>query len=410
MMTVPFRPGAARRAIGVAAIAALLAAIPAAAPAAAFYRTLHVFGQSFDGINPRSDLVADTSGRLYGTTNGGGQFGEGTLYRLTLAKTPNGAPKYELLHSFQQIEGSVPEGGVLIGADGGLYGSTNAGGAFNAGTVYRVDPTTFALTKLHDFNPNVKDGTSAVGGLTAGPNGLLYGTTGSGGQFGYGTAFAISPKGDTVAYAVIHNFGGQALDDGDDPYLGRLLSSGTHLYGTTIFGSTLGFGVAFELTLTASGWNESIIHRFASVTNDVFNPANGLIRDKTGALYGCAGGAQYGRGAVYALQPAGGGWNEVAIKVFGPNTTDPFANECSVVLSAGRLIGTSGGGGQNGAGTVFTVTSGSVLAVAHSFGPTSSANPWEPDNALTAVGNGYYVGATVNGGRFGQGALFEIKP
>jgi len=240
------------------ALVGSLAAPCGIALSATIFKDLHSFtGGAADGDIPSSDLVADSEGRLYGTTNFGGSGGDGTLYRIT-PPTSTSPARIEILHSFQVAEGVTPVGGVLIGADGGLYGTTNAGGAHNGGTVYRVDPVTFELTDLHDFNSSTKpeDGSAPQAGLTEGPNGLLYGTTTENGPLGGGTVFAISPKGGTVHYAVIYAFGAAA--DGNHPGGGRLVSSGTNLFGATSFGGKFGAGSVFELSPAAGGkWHES---------------------------------------------------------------------------------------------------------------------------------------------------------
>jgi len=117
------------------ALVGSLAAPCGIALSATIFKDLHSFtGGAADGDIPSSDLVADSEGRLYGTTNFGGSGGDGTLYRIT-PPTSTSPARIEILHSFQVAEGVTPVGGVLIGADGGLYGTTNAGGAHNGGTV-----------------------------------------------------------------------------------------------------------------------------------------------------------------------------------------------------------------------------------------------------------------------------------
>ena len=382
------------------------------------FQDLHDFAGQPDGDSPISELVLDSQGRVYGTTTRGGSNGNGTVYRITLPTTKNGPAKTEILHSFQPGEGAIPEGGILIGADGGLYGTTNAGGAHGRGSVYRLDPQTFALTTLHSFNSDNDhtDGSAAVAGLTAGPGGLLYGTTGLGGSLGGGTVFAVSPKGDGVFYKVIHAFGGAG--DGSDPYLGRLVSKGNKLFGVTIEGGGFnGFGTAFELTQPAgkSSWNEKVIYLFGTKSADAFLPESGLAMDKAGVLYGCANGGQNGRGAIYSLTPSGGStWTETVINSFGTNPGDPEdAGECNVGFDkTGRLVGTSNGGGANGQGAVFILTpsGGSwTLTTVLSFG-TTGVTPTTPSTGVIPVAQGYYAGSALTGGANGVGAVYRVKP
>jgi uncharacterized repeat protein (TIGR03803 family) len=382
---------------------------------ATIFNDVHSFkGGLTDGDTPYSDLVADSEGRLYGTTFYGGTLGSGTLFRITLTKTP---ATVEILHSFAFSEGEGPIGGVLIGADGGLYGTTSAGGAHNDGTVYRVDPKTFKLTVLHHFNASATpaDGGTPHMGLVAGPNGLLYGTTAANGPLGGGTVFAISPKGDTVHYAIIHAFG--AALDGNDPYGGRLVSSGLNLFGSTLLGGQWDFGTVFELSLAKNGtWQESGHYSFGSRTNDVMSPPSGVILGKSGLLYSCAIGGNFGHGAVFSITPTKGGapMTETMLYEFEPVDGPIPGGSCPLTFEpSGRLIGTTNFGGTHSSGTVFTLTpSGGAwtLAVPYDFSPQANDGAVEPESALIGVAGGYYVGTTPIGGVDGKGTVYRIKP
>jgi uncharacterized repeat protein (TIGR03803 family) len=381
-----------------------------------FFRDYHDFsGTGSDGNAPVSELIADSKGNLYGTTEMGGSYQNGTLYRITLPTSMSGNASYKTLHSFKPGECAAPEGAVLIGSDGAFYGTTNAGGMFGDGTVYRIDPTSFTLKTLHIFREKASagDGYNPSGGLTVGPGGLLYGTTGFGGAYGYGTVFAISPKGASVSYSTIHSFG--APGDGAEPYQGRLVSSGSYLYGMTESGGTSnGFGVVYEMVLSGSTWNETVLHQFGTVTGDAYGPTNGLAIDTSGNLYGCGQGGHYAKGAVFELTPSAGSSGYRIIESFGAHSGEPSVASCALVLdSTGRLIGTSSGGGTYGEGTVFRLTGSGgawTLSTRFSFGPVNNGNPYAPDAPLLGLGNGYYAGTAVSGGAFGYGAMFEIKP
>ncbi len=402
----------------VAIIVAAAASAGSGAAAKTFYQDLHDFaGGAADGDTPYAELVADGQGRLYGTTYLGGAFGGGTVFRITLPTGKTGPASFELLHSFQSPEGVTPEGGVLIGADGGIYGTTLQGGAHSGGTVFRLDPATLALTDLHDFNAGATppDGNNPVAGLIAGPGGLLYGTARANGPLGGGTVFAISPRGDTVSYATIHSFG--ASGDGNAPY-GRLVRSGNNLFGITHFGGSFnGFGTAYELTLAKGGaWTESGLYQFGTSTADAVFPANGLAMAKSGTLYGCAPGGSFGQGAAFSITPGTGGapMQEAVIYNFGGNAGDPYPNpSCGLTIDkTGRLVGTSSGGGSNLSGTVFTLQPGGgagALGVRYSFGIRANGDAVGPDASLIGVKGGYYVGTTPVGGAHDKGAVFRVK-
>lgn len=97
-----------------------------------------------DGVRPDGTLTQDSAGVLYGVaTNGGGNYdGEddsaaGTVFAL------NGSA-FEALHRFCSerdcADGKHPFGGVVIDPAGDLYGTTEAGGKFNAGVVFELTP------------------------------------------------------------------------------------------------------------------------------------------------------------------------------------------------------------------------------------------------------------------------------
>jgi uncharacterized repeat protein (TIGR03803 family) len=397
------------------AVAMALAGSPMAAQAGTYYQDLYDFaGAGGDGGTPYADLVADSLGRLYGTTYSGGNFQGGTVFRLTLPATKTGAATLEILHSFQGPEGANPFAGLLIGADGAIYGTAQQGGAHSRGTVFRLDPATLAVTDLHDFNPGAKppDGSDPVAALVAGPNGLLYGTTGSDGANRFGVAFAISPQGDAVSYTVIHAFG---AGDGNNPY-GRLVSSGNNLFGITNAGGKFGAGTAFELSLAKSGkWKETGLYPFGANSQDVLGPSAALVLGKAGILYGCAQDGSFGRGGVFAITPGKGGapMAEQVIYDFGANANDPYDNS-ACALSAdktGRLVGITSGGGNNLSGSVFTLTPGGggwTLAVPYSFGIRANGAATGPQAPVIGVKGGYYVGTTPVGGAHDQGAAYRV--
>lgn len=78
-------------------------------------------------------------GVLYGTTDAGGSA-TGTVFQLTPPTSAGGAGTETILHSFtgQDCEGSNP-GPLTINADGVLFGTTFSGGA-GAGTIFAVEP------------------------------------------------------------------------------------------------------------------------------------------------------------------------------------------------------------------------------------------------------------------------------
>jgi uncharacterized repeat protein (TIGR03803 family) len=143
-----------------------------------------------DGWDPRSRLVQATNGAFYGSTPNGGVHSGGTIYKIQ-------GTTFETVYSFCQqtncIDGALPWGPLTQGSDGNLYGVTGTGGALGGGTIYRITMSG-VLTTLYSFTINSADGWAPFGGLVEAMPGIFYGTTFSGGTFGYGTVFKLVAK------------------------------------------------------------------------------------------------------------------------------------------------------------------------------------------------------------------------
>lgn len=205
---------------------------------------LHSFGNGADGAYPRAELTK-VRGTLYGTTAGGGGTGCsgsgcGTVFRITTKPVTE-----HVLYSFRGgSDGAYPFAG-LINVHGALYGTTEGGGIYSSqGTVFRVTTKGIGDKVLHSFG-NGTDGIQPEASLTY-VNGTLYGTTFAGGRYYLppdygGTVFSITPSGSEK---VLHSFGNGS--DGTEP-AARLKYAGT-LIGTTQEGGDYGFGTVFALT------------------------------------------------------------------------------------------------------------------------------------------------------------------
>jgi uncharacterized repeat protein (TIGR03803 family) len=158
--------------------------------------SLHAFTYDTDGSAPIAGLLAGPNNTLYGAASGGGAGFAGTIFQLAYAK---GAWTFSLLYTFSGPDGSSPEG-TLIAKGKYLFGTTYAGGIgsgcfFGApcGTVFVLQATQGGWKEnvLHSFTNNGTDGTYPDDGLIL-LNGGLYGTTNAGGSADDGTVFAIT--------------------------------------------------------------------------------------------------------------------------------------------------------------------------------------------------------------------------
>ena len=204
---------------------------------------LHSFTGTPDGGNPQGGLVQGSDGNLYGTAVGGGTNGEGTVFKITTSGT------LTTLHSFDyHTEGAAPSGTLVKASDGNFYGTTYEGGASNNGTVFKMTPSG-TLTTLYNFCSQLScaDGRVPYAGLVQASDGNFYGTTyEGGGATDYGTVFAITPSGTLTT---LHIFTGA---DGSYPYAGLVQAADRNFYGATKQGGANNAGTAFKLHVAFS--------------------------------------------------------------------------------------------------------------------------------------------------------------
>jgi uncharacterized repeat protein (TIGR03803 family) len=200
---------------------------------------LHSFkGGANDGSDPASaGFYMDTKGNLYSVTSQGGTAGEGVLYKLG----PKG--KLTVLHSFTAgtTDGCYPYGTPAVDANGNMYGGTGGCGTSNFGVVWKVSKNG-TETILHNFS-GASDGQSPLAGVILDADGNIYGSTNTGGASGFGTAFEIHKNGK---FTLLHDFTGGT--DGKYLYGGLILDSTGRIYGTTINGGTGGYGTVWRIT------------------------------------------------------------------------------------------------------------------------------------------------------------------
>lgn len=144
---------------------------------------LHTFAFS-DGAEPYGTVTIDNSGNVYGITTGGGSTGRGTVFKVDAGGT------FTSIYSFAGgTDGDGPYGYVILDPSGNLYGTTVAGGDFGQGTVFRVTAGG-TETLLHSFTGTGRDGAQPDCGLLLSAS-RLYGTTTLGGQRNAGTVFDL---------------------------------------------------------------------------------------------------------------------------------------------------------------------------------------------------------------------------
>lgn len=317
-----------------------------------------------DGAFPYGDLVGDTAGNLYGTTQQGGPFNYGTVFKVDT----NG--NETVLHSFAGApDGSNPSAGLVRDSAGNLYGTTFAGGVANVGAVFKVDANGNE-TVLYSFKGS-PDGENPTAGLLRDSAGNLYGTTIFGGitslQDSWGTVFKLSTEGNETVLYRFENYPDGARPDG-----GLVRDKAGNLYGTTTIGGSYGdanysSGTVFKLDKSGK---ETVLHSFAGYPADGGDPLATLLLDSRGNLYGTtyAGGhselciiaiifpresyEKIGCGTVFKLDPTG---KEEILPFSGTAGIHPSSR---LIIDGDGLSGTTLYGGPKGVGygVLFKVT------------------------------------------------------
>jgi uncharacterized repeat protein (TIGR03803 family) len=263
---------------------------------------LHTFTGGADGANPSDGaLIIDGNGALYGTTINGGNpanSGNGTVYKLTPPTNGGTVWNETILYSFTDgADGRFGSCSLIFDSSGALYGTTQ-GGSQNDGTVYKLTPptsgTVWNFTVLYTFarvtNYGGPDGAlPPAAPLVFDGSGALYGTTRAGGS-GPGTVYKLTPPatgtppGTPWVETVLYYFMGGA--DGSSPDGGVILGNDGALYGTTSQGGA-GWGSVYKLTPPTSGtiWAKTVLHNFSSAPDGNFS-YSGLIFDRHGTMYG----------------------------------------------------------------------------------------------------------------------------
>jgi uncharacterized repeat protein (TIGR03803 family) len=358
-----------------------------------------------DGSAPTATLTQDGAGNLYGTASSGGASGLGIVFKLSTANQET------VLHTFTGPDGATPNGRLVLDGAGNLYGTTSAGGTSRLGTVFKIDASG-AETVLHSFTGN-PDGASPYAGLVIDGSGVLYGTTEAGGASNLGTVFSVDSNG---VEAVLHSFAGEPTD-GADPKAGITLDTAGNLYGTTFTGGSYGYGTVFKLDAANS---ETVLYHFSDLA-DGANPFGGLTIDANGVLYGTTeiGGKPSGNGPIggpFLDRPYGCckgivfsmGSSSFSVLYTFTGGNDGGMPTADLVLSGGVLYGATLGGGPANRGTAFSVTvATNSESVLHGF--TGKADGGTPGAGLLLGSSGLFYGTTEGGGRYQHGTIFQFK-
>ena len=404
---------------------------------------LKSFGNpALSAATPCAAPIEATDGNLYGTTSEGGAYDFGTIYKLSKSGTG-----LAILHSFagKSNDGANPIGGLVEAEDGGLYGTTFAGGSNNLGTIFRVskDGTVFAVLKhftsagegtkpqaalfkasdnnlfgttlstlfkldpvsgafaiLHTFG-SPGDGSQPQAGLIESTNLTLYGTTVSGGASNLGTIFKIDKDGNN--YALLFSF---SETNGRSPQSTLMEGNDGLLYGTTCYRATNSYGTVFQVSKVGS--NYTVLHNFTGANLDGWSPLSALMEGADGSLYGTTtNGGLEGQGTVFKLSRDGNNYS-ILHNFSWTNSDGRVPLSGLLKASDGALYGATSRGGSADYGSVFRMDqTGTNFTVLTSFS-WSGSDGWNSQASLTEASDGFLYGTTFNGGSNDFGTVFKI--
>lgn len=386
---------------------AMALAVCAVTPAFAEYTITTL--ATFDSQNTyqKNGVLIDAAGNLYGTTQFGGNYNYGTVFKVAA-----GTNTLTTLVSFNGINGSEPCAGMTIDTAGNLYGTTPDGGAYGSGTVFQLAAGTNTLTTLVSFNGT--NGIKPRSDLIIDNLGNLYGTTGgdvSSNPNGYGTVFKIDASTKTLTTLATFN-----LTNGARPYANLSMDATGNLYGMTSYGGDLsksvyGQGTVFKVSAGTNALTTLATFSYTNGFNDY--PGGGLTIDAAGNLYGTTNaGGEYGHGAVFKVSTGTNtlttlaSFNPYKDWIFPPRSWREISGLTPDAV--GNLYGVTFQGGDWNRGTIFRVSAGThTLSTLATFNGTNGSGP-SPYLTMDAAGNLY--GTTTNTGNGKPGTVFKVAP
>jgi uncharacterized repeat protein (TIGR03803 family) len=368
--------------------------LSAAAAQAQTLRQLHSFDAATEGTSTSAPLIQARDGSFYGVNRADGPHGHGTVFRMMANGT------LLVLHAFTGgADGGRPGGELVEGRDGHLYGTTAEGGLFNGGVAFRItlDGT---LTVLYAFGATAGAG-RAPGALIQVASGEFYGTTCAGGANGAGTVFRMTEAGNVTP---LYDFSNGA--DGRCPN-SLLMARDGLLYGTAS-GGALGDGLAFRLTPDGTFTN---IHDYVRGMEGG-RPGPLLQSRIDGLFYGVAmatrGPFDFTYGSVYRMTPAG---VLQVMHMFGGGPNDGIYPIGRLVEGTdGNFYGVTEHGGLpwsyfTSTGTIYRLTRDGTHTVLRLF--RGEPDGMNPQIGLLQSSDGHLYGSAT-GGFGGHGMIFRL--
>jgi uncharacterized repeat protein (TIGR03803 family) len=331
---------------------------------------------NFNPIPFGGPIIDASTGVFYGVA------GE-TIYQLSPPTAAHPKWTYNAIYIDPGSTTSINLSGAIYASNGVVYAGGFANSIPNTAKIFSLTPPVsgtgeWTLTVLHTFS-SATEGGNLQGPLTMDANGALYGTASNGGgtgcvnNAGCGTVFKLTPpaiQGQAWTASILYKFSGGA--GGYRPADGVILDKDGNLYGSALFDYPSGKSLIFRLTPAADGvkWTETVLYRFYPTSNCY--SSGPLAIDANGALYGAFSTyASFGGGATCRDTA-----NEYAFQL-APSKSNP---------------------------NVW------VRSYMHSFTSADKTDGYGLNAPLTIDASGNVYGATQNGGTADTGTVFALRP
>ncbi|MBL9158605.1 MAG: hypothetical protein JNJ70_14090 [Verrucomicrobiales bacterium] len=312
-------------------------------PNAGSVTLLHTFTGGNQGTGTSNGIIRASNGFLYGV-NYGGSNGAGTLFRIDSAGN-----NFSTVYSFFTLSGGNANAAPIEGNDGKLYGVTSTGGFFSNGGIFRIDPdgSNHQLLRAFSGTAGITPGRGgSSGGIIEAPDGLIYGTTNSGGVADKGVVYQFDKSASPYPYTVLHEFTNTSIRS---PSNTPLLASDDLLYGAATEGGRGGQGGIYRIARNGTGFQ--VLHEFDD-NLDGYGAYSAFIEGSDGYVYGVAFFSSNNFGSVFRFRKDGGSF--AVLHRFAGSPADGAQPDSPLIETApGVFYGTTNSSGANLFGTIF---------------------------------------------------------
>lgn len=364
-------------------------------------------------IYPCTALVLGPDGYYWGTSQYGGEHGQGTIYKIKADGT-DWATVLSFTGNFDDLNaGGTPEAELVSDGASFLWGTTWHGDPL-VGTVYKVNATSGLRTTVVKFTGDQipPKGGHPYARLVGDGNGSFWGSTSQGGTRGGGTVFKVNAETGVLTTVVefSHNVG---VHNGDTPfpeYPNTALVSDDNgfFWGTTLFGGTGNHGTIYKIHAASGEFLKVLEFSEFGATNKGSSPNGNLVNDGKGSLWGTtSGGGIDSSGTVYKINTKTGVLTTLVKFDFYEKENKGRQPRAGLVSDGGGYFwGTTGHGGTGDHGTVFKIqaTTGKLITVVEFTGKAGN----QVIAGLVNDGHGSMLGATTGDTLSEFGTVFKI--